>query len=169
MGGDSNLSGTAASDRAVPGSERPPRRRIPPGGVVDRLRFRAWWSAAGRRVLSDHRKQMESTLRSLRDSPITSIELGRISARFDLDSALIVLAGIQPTITQSLRQLGSQSLYLTNAGRYGQYWWMQITSLETEKSVVVVALGTHIRISRSFPGSDGHLSAAVPPLVSARR
>jgi hypothetical protein len=133
-----------------------------------RWRTRLSWRRAARRIVAEHVHELLSRLAEFRGLPVcglTTTPAGTV--RVVLPGWTISVAGVAPSAQASLTGAAQHPCRLSNAGRYGRFWWFAVDYQVPGALRRSTILGSRLVVA---PIEDGHPPVEWPdlsPLVMA--
>jgi hypothetical protein len=138
------------------------------------IRARWSWRRAERRAVADHERWLAAMLRRLTaaGAPVfwvtesAAIQVADLAAgivRMRRPGWQLLLAGVASGPRADLERVARQGrLRLGAAGRYGKFWWIEITADSVARGEKIILLGSHLQL---IPASGGHGWTAAPQPV----
>jgi hypothetical protein len=125
------------------------------------------WRRAERRAVAEHERWLAAKLRRLTAArvPVFWVMESAASQVADMTAGIVrmrrpgwqlLLAGVASGPRMDLEHAVRQGrLRLAAAGRYGKFWWIEITTDSATRSEKVVLLGSHLQLIPARGGHDG--------------
>jgi hypothetical protein len=135
------------------------------------IRARWSWRRLERRAVAEHERWLAAKLRRLTAarSPVFWVTENPADQVADTTAGIVrmrrpgwqlLIAGVASGPRADLEHAARQGrLRLDAAGRYGKFWWLEITTDSAARGEKVVLLGSHLQL---IPASGGHGWAAPP-------
>jgi hypothetical protein len=129
------------------------------------------WRRAERRAVAEHERWLAAKLRRLTAARVSVFWVTETAANqvADMTAGIVrmrrpgwqlLLAGVASGPRRDLERAARQGrLRLDAAGRYGKFWWIQITAGSATRGKKVVLLGSHLQL---IPANGGDDWAAAP-------
>jgi hypothetical protein len=129
------------------------------------------WRRAERRAVAEHERWLAAKLRRLTAARVPAFWVTESAANqvADMTAGIVrmrrpgwqlLLAGVASGPRTDLEHAARQGrLRLVAAGRYGKFWWIEITAGSATRGEKVVLLGSHLQL---IPANGGHDGAAAP-------
>ena len=135
------------------------------------IRARWSWHRAERRAVAEHERWLAAMLRRLTAARVPVFWVTESAANQAADMTVgivrmrrpgwqLLIAGVASGPRADLEHAAGQGrLRLDAAGRYGKFWWIEVSTDSAARGTKVVLLGSHLQL---IPRGGGHGWAAAP-------
>jgi hypothetical protein len=135
------------------------------------IRARWSWRRAERRAVAEHERWLAAELRRLTATrvPVFWVTESEVNQVADMTTGIVrmrrpgwqlLIAGVASGPRADLEHAARHGrLRLDAAGRYGKFWWIEVSTDSAVRGAKVVLLGSHLQL---IPRGGGHGWAAAP-------